>query len=312
MTKIKSELESIKGIGPTTIEKLDAAGVGTIMALAVSSPVDIATTAGMSESAARKIIKEARENLNLGFELATEYSKKRDVVKKISLDCESIDGVLHGGFESGCISEVFGQYGCGKTQIAHLLVVRALVEDPNNKCIYIDTEGTFRADRIRDFASANGLDPEETLGRIYVTRAFNSDHQMLLAEEAERLIQKDNNYRVLVVDSLTSHFRSEFIGRGELATRQQKLNKHMHLLSKIAHLYNAVVLVTNQVMSDPAGFFGDPTRAVGGHIVGHNSAFRIYLRPGKSGTIYFKLIDSPNLPQGEGNYIITKDGLESA
>lgn len=312
MAKIKNELESIKGLGPTSAEKLDAAGIGTIMALAVSSPTEVSTVAGMSESAARKLIKEARETLNLGFEVATEYSKKRDIIKKISLNCEPFDKVLDGGFESGSISEVFGQYGCGKTQIAHLLVVRALVEDPKNKCIYIDTEGTFRADRIRDFAKANGVDPEEALSRIYVTRAYNSDHQMLLAEEAERLIQKDNSYRVLIVDSLTSHFRSEFIGRGELATRQQKLNKHMHLLSKIAYLYNAVILVTNQVMSDPAGFFGDPTRAVGGHIVGHNSAFRIYLRPGKGGTIYFKLIDSPNLPQGEGNYNITVDGLEAA
>ena len=312
MSKVENELLKIKGLGPGTADKLDAAGVGTIMSLAVSSPVDIATTAGMSESAARKLIKEAREQLNLGFEMADEYSKKRDMINKISLDCEPLDSVLDGGFESGSITEVFGSFGCGKTQIAHLLVVRALLESTDNKAIYIDTEGTFRADRIRDFARANGLDPEESLKRILVTRAFNSDHQILLTEEAERLIQKDNTYRVLVVDSLTSHFRSEFIGRGELATRQQKLNKHMHLLSKISYLYNTVVMVTNQVMSDPAGFFGDPTRAVGGHIVGHNSAFRIYLRPGKGGTIYFKLIDSPNLPNGDGNYNITKDGLDAA
>ena len=310
MVKIKHELEEIPGVGPTTIDKLEAVGLGTKMSIAVSSPVEISTVAGLSENAARKIIKECRERLKLGFEVADEYSKKRDVVKKISLGCESFDEVLGGGFESGIISEVFGQYGCGKTQIAHLLVVRALVENPENKCIYIDTEGTFRADRIRDFSNANGLDPEDALKRIYVTRAYNSDHQMLLAEEAEKIIQKDNSYRVLIVDSLTSHFRSEFIGRGELATRQQKLNKHMHLLSKIAYLYNAVVLVTNQVMSNPAGFYGDPTQAVGGHIVGHNSGFRIYLRPGKAGSVFFKLIDSPNLPQGEGNYVITKDGLE--
>ena len=308
--KKTSELLQIEGVGEGTVSKLSEAGISTLMALATCSPSDVASTAGMSEAAARKIIQAARESLKLGFEKASEFSKKRDKIKKISTGCKALDVVLGGGFESGAISEIYGQFGTGKTQLAHLLVVRALVEDPKNKAFMLDTENTFRKERIIDFAIANKLDPDDALNRIYVSRAYNSDHQMLLVDEIEKILQKDPTYRIIVVDSLTSHFRSEFSGRGELASRQQKLNTHMHQLLRLADLYNLVVLCSNQVMSNPGASYGDPTKPIGGHIVGHNSAFRIYFRPGKEGSTYFKLVDSPNLPNGEGNFIITKDGLE--
>jgi len=304
-----NEVKELPGVGPATVTKLEDAGLGTVMAIAVSSPQEISTVAGLSESVARKIIKAARENLKLGFEKATDYAHKRDKIKKISTGCKAYDKMLNGGFESGAISEVYGQYGSGKTQLSHILVVRALLEATDNKAIFIDTENTFRADRIKDFAEANKLDPEEALDRIFVSRAYNSDHQMLLIDEVEKMLQVDNSYRIIVVDSLTSHFRSEFIGRGTLAMRQQKLNKHMHQLLKLADLYNMVVLVTNQVMAKPDSFFGDPTQAIGGHIVGHNSTFRIYMRPGKAGSVYAKLVDSPNLPQTDCNFMIEKDGF---
>ena len=305
-----SELTDLPGVGATTAEKLTESGLGTKMSIAVSSPSEISDVAGISEKVARKLIQNARESLKLGFEVASEFAKRREVVKKISIGCKAFDDVLDGGFESGCISEVHGQFGCGKTQLSHLAVVRALLEKPENKAIFIDTENTFRDDRIKDFAAANGLEAEDVMSRIFVSRAYNSDHQMLLVDEIERMLQKDNSYRIVVVDSLTSLFRSEFIGRGTLANRQQKLNKHMHQLLKIADLYNMVVIVTNQVMSTPAMSYGDPTKPIGGHIVGHNSTFRIYFRPGKGGSTFFKLIDSPNLPQGEGNFNITRGGFE--
>lgn len=304
-----TELKDLIGVGPATVIKLEDGGLGTLMAMAVSSPTEVSTVAGLSESVARKIIKAAREALKLGFEKAKDFAHRRDKVKKITTGCTNFDEILNGGLESGAITEVYGQFGSGKTQLSHLSVVRALVENSENKAIFIDTENTFRSDRIKDFAEANNLDPEEALDRIFVSRAYNSDHQMLLIDEVERMLQQDNTYRILVVDSLTSHFRAEFIGRGTLAMRQQKLNKHMHQLLKIADLYNMVVLVTNQVMSAPDSFYGDPTKPIGGHIVGHNSTFRIYLRPGKAGSQYAKLINSPNLPQSDCNFLITKDGF---
>jgi len=305
----ETKIIDLPGVGPSTVTKLTDAGLGTVMSIAVSSPQEISTVAGLSESVARKIIKNARDNLKLGFEKATDYAHRRDKIQKISTGCTNFDSIIDGGFESGAITEVYGQFGSGKTQLSHITVVRALLENKDNKAIYIDSENTFRADRIKDFATANGLDPEEALDRIYVARAYNSDHQMLLIDEVEKILQTDNSYRIIVVDSLTSHFRAEFIGRGTLATRQQKLNKHMHQLLKLADLYNMVVLVTNQVMAKPDSFFGDPTQAIGGHIVGHNSTFRIYMRPGKAGSIFAKLMDSPNLPNNDTNFMVTKEGF---
>jgi DNA repair protein RadA len=306
---LNSELTELSGIGETTAQKLADAGISTLMSLAVSSPMEVSTLAGMSENKARGIIQQARDSLKLGFEKAKDFARRRENIKKIGTGCSVFDDMLDGGFESGAISEIYGQFGTGKTQLSHLLVVKAIQENKDNKAIFIDTENTFRADRIKDFAEANGLDPDDVLNRIYVSRSYNSDHQMLLVDEIEKMLQKDNTYRILVMDSLTSHFRAEFSGRGELAGRQQKLNKHMHQLLRIADLYNMVVLVTNQVHANPGMFYGDPTTPVGGHIVGHNSTFRIYLRPGKAGSIYAKLVDSPNLPNSDCNFYLTKEGF---
>jgi DNA repair protein RadA len=133
---------------------------------------------------------------------------------------------------------------------------------------------------------------------------------MLLAEKTAEMITSEKlNVKVVIVDSLTAHFRAEFIGRGTLAERQQKINRHMHTLLKLADRHNTCVYVTNQVQADPAQFFGDPTKAVGGHIVAHASTFRIYLRKGKKGSRVAKLIDAPNLPDGECNFMVETGGL---
>ncbi len=196
------------------------------------------------------------------------------------------------------------------TQIGHLLAVRCQLQEEDAVAVYIDTENTFRPERIVQFAKGVGLDPDKVLGNVKVARAFNSDHQMLLVEKSEDLIKQGLKVRLIVVDSLTAHFRAEFVGRGTLAERQQKLNKHMHTLALLADKHNLCVLVTNQVMAKPDQFFGDPTEAIGGHIVGHNSTFRIYLRPGKKGTRVAKLVDSPNLPDSECVFKVTESCIE--
>ncbi|MFH1181729.1 MAG: DNA repair and recombination protein RadA, partial [Candidatus Woesearchaeota archaeon] len=193
---------------------------------------------------------------------------------------------------------------------AHTLCVNIQKNDPDAVAVFIDTENTFRPERIQQIAEATGVDPTMALKHIKVARAYNSDHQMLLAEKVEDLIKKEGlKVKLVVVDSLTAHFRAEFIGRGTLADRQQKINRHMHVLTKMAETYNLVVYVTNQVMSKPDTFFGDPTQAIGGHIVGHNSMFRIYLRKGKKGSRVAKLIDSPNLPEGEASFFVDQGGV---
>ena len=147
------------------------------------------------------------------------------------------------------------------------------------------------------------------LKNIFVARAFNSDHQILLIDKVSEMMKNGEPIKLIVVDSLTAHFRAEFAGRGQLADRQQKLNKYLHNLMKIAEQQNLAVYVTNQVMSNPGMMFGDPTTPIGGNIVGHASTYRIYLRRGKKGSRVAKLIDSPNLPDNETIFFVSTKGV---
>lgn len=179
----------------------------------------------------------------------------------------------------------------------------------NGKAVYIDTEGTFRPERVRQFAEGIGANPDKVLKNILVARAFNSDHQMLLLDKVGELIKDGEPIKLIIVDSLTAHFRAEYSGRGQLADRQQRLNRYLHNLMRIAESYNLAVYVTNQVMSDPAQLFGDPTKAIGGNIVGHACTYRMYLRRGKKDSRVCKLIDSPNLPDNETVFMVETNGL---
>jgi DNA repair protein RadA len=308
--KKKITMNDLPGVGAATAEKLKEAGFTTVLSVAVASPGEMTEAAGVTESAARKMINAARNCLDMGFETGMDVMKKRESITRISSGSAVFDNLMGGGFETGAITECFGEFGSGKTQVGHILAVNCQIADPKSVAVYIDTENTFRPERIQQLAVGAGVDPKKILKNIKVARAYNSDHQMLLAEKVEELINKESlPVKVIIVDSLTAHFRAEFIGRGTLSVRQQKLNKHMHQLLKLADMFNAVVFVTNQVMARPDVFFGDPTQAIGGHVVAHASTFRIYLRKGKKGSRVAKLIDAPNLPDGECNFVVEEHGL---
>ncbi|MBI2108406.1 DNA repair and recombination protein RadA [Candidatus Woesearchaeota archaeon] len=301
----------LPGVGAATAEKLMAVGYSDLMSIAVATPAEIIDATGMGDALAKKLIAVARSSLEMGFESGDDLLKRRDSVIKIKTASSALNQLLGGGFETGAITECFGEFGSGKTQIAHTLSVMSQNISEDAVAVYIDTENTFRPERINQFAKGAGLDPDKVLKNIQVARAYNSDHQMLLVEKIDDLIKKKGlNVKLVVVDSLTAHFRAEFIGRGTLADRQQKLNRHMHALLKLADTHNLCVYVTNQVMAKPDMFFGDPTQAIGGHIVAHASTYRIYLRKGKKGTRVAKLIDSPSMPEGEAGFYVDTDGIK--
>lgn len=306
------ELEELPGVGEATADKLREAGYATLESIAVANPADLKEAAGIGESAAAKIINAARQSLQMGFMTGNEVLEKRKTMKKISTGSKALNDLLGGGIETQAIAEFFGEFGSGKTQICHQLAVNVQLSEKEGGlgkgALYIDTENTFRPERIIQMSEAQDANPEQALEKIVVARAYNSDHQMLLADKAEELI-KEKNIGLIVVDSLTSHFRSDYSGRGMLADRQQKLNRHMHGLQKLADVHNLAVVVTNQVMARPDFFFGDPTAPIGGHIVGHSSTFRIYLRKSKGGKRVARLIDSPNLPEGEAIFSVSKEGV---
>jgi DNA repair protein RadA len=244
-------------------------------------------------------------------------------VGKLRTGCEEFDELMGGGIETQSITEMYGEFGSGKTQIAHQLAVNTQLPREmgglDGSVIIIDTENTFRPERIEQMAAGlsqkfeQDFDPAEFLKNIHVARAYNSNHQILLVdaamEMANNLKNTDKPVRLVIVDSLTAHFRAEYVGRGTLADRQQKLNKHLHDLQRFGDLNNASVIVTNQVMSKPDAFFGDPTRPIGGHILGHTATFRLYIRKSKGDKRIVKLVDSPCLPDGEAVACITTDGL---
>jgi DNA repair protein RadA len=253
--------------------------------------------------------------MSLGFQDGLEYAEKRKEIGRITTGSKNLDNLLGGrGIETKAITEAFGAFGSGKTQLALSLAVGVQLPEEqggcNGKAVYIDTEGTFRPERVRQFAGGIGANSDKVLKNILVARAFNSDHQMLLLDKVSELIKDGEPIKVIIVDSLTAHFRAEFAGRGQLADRQQRLNRYLHQLQKLAEQHNLAVYVTNQVMSDPAQMFGDPTKAIGGNIVGHACTFRMYIRRGKKDSRVVKLIDSPNLPDGETVIMIDTDGLK--
>ncbi len=308
-------IEDLPGVGPATSEKLKEAGFTDIMSIAVASPKELTDAAEIGESTGAKMILEARKLANIGkFETGNVLLERRAKVGRISTGSKTFDELMGGGFETQSIIELFGEFGSSKTQIAHQLCVNVQLPKEQggmeNGAYFIDTENTFRPERIVQMSEALELNPDEILENIHVARAYNSSHQMLLVEKVIEM-SKEKPGGLLIVDSLTAHFRAEYVGRGALADRQQKLNKHMHDLLRWSDFNNGAVCVTNQVSSKPDAFFGDPTRPIGGHIVGHTATFRIYLRKSKGPKRIARLIDSPHLPEGEAVFTVNEEGIRN-
>ena len=307
------KIEDLPGVGPATAEKLREAGFDELMTIAVMSPKELGDQAELGEAVASKIIAGAKKMANVGgFVSGVSLLERRSEVQKLTSGSSALDELLGGGFETQAIVEVFGEFGSGKTLIGHQLAVNTILRLSqggfDGEVFYIDTEDTFRPERIAQMAEGVGLDPNAVLDRIHVARAYNSAHQMLLVDEIKRM-SKNIDVKLVIVDSLTSHFRAEYVGRGMLADRQQKLNKHLKELKQLSDVNNALVLVTNQVHARPDAMWGDPTKPIGGHIVGHASTFRLYLRKSKGGRRIARLIDSPNLPEGEAVFSVTAEGI---
>ena len=311
--KYYRDLEDLPGVGEVTAEKLRAAGFGEFPALAAAAPHDLAEAGGLGVDSAKKAIAAAKTMVEIGFETADQVLERRKGIAKITTGSKALDELLGGGVETMAITEMYGKFSSGKSQLGFQLVVNVQLPVEQGglggSALFVDSEATFRPERIAQLAEARGMGQEEVLKNIHVARAENSDHQIILVEKAEEIIEK-NNIKLIVVDSLTSNFRADYIGRGALGERQQKLNKHVHMLQKLSEKHNLAIYVTNQVMDNPGILFGDPTTPIGGHILAHMSTYRIYVRKSKDDKRIARLVDSPNLPEGEAVFKVTADGLK--
>ncbi len=309
------DIQDLNGVGPVTANKLREAGYDSISSLAIAPIREIIEKAGLENSVALKISRAARETIQTDFITAKQLYERRQNLQRLSFASTNLDKLLGGGLETQAITEFVGEFGAGKSQICMKLSVMA--QQPvsegglEGKVLFVDTEGTFAAQRVHQMATAMEIDPEKILDGIIYSRVYNSDHQILTVDHAFKICQEEN-IKLLVVDSILSHFRGEYIGRESLSERQQRLNSHLHKLLRIAQALNLAVVVTNQVQANPQAFFGDPTRPAGGNILAHASTHRVMLKKASQGLRIAKIIDSPYLPESEAYFQITEKGVEDA
>ncbi|XP_022095573.1 meiotic recombination protein DMC1/LIM15 homolog [Acanthaster planci] len=308
------------GINVADIKKLKSAGICTIKGIQMTTRKRMCEIKGISEAKMEKI-KEAAAKLEAhGFITALEYSSKRKNCFRITTGSSELDKLIGGGVESMAITEAFGEFRTGKTQLSHTLCITTQLPGANNypggKVVFIDTENTFRPDRLRDIADRFNLDHGAMLDNVLYARAYTSEHQFeLLDFAAAKFHEEPGVFKLLIIDSIMALFRVDFSGRGELADRQQKLAQMLSKLQKISEEYNIAVFVTNQMTADPGAtmsFQADPKKPIGGHILAHASTTRLSLRKGRGELRIAKIYDSPDMPENEATFAISAGGVVDA
>ncbi len=313
------DVSSLKGVGDVTAKKLREAGINTIQDLMLYSPIYISELTGIPVERAEKLVLQAYERLkDLGlappdFASASDIMERRKARKYITTGSHNLDELLKGGIATQAVTEFYGEFGSGKTQICHTLAVNVQLPEEQGGlgkgAIYIDTENTFSPDRITEIAYHRGLDPNEVLKRIIVGTPYNTVILLNMVKKLPELIKK-YDVGFIAIDSAVGPFRAEYLGRGRLSERQQLLNRFMHDLVRIAEVYDVAVVITNQVQERPDVIFGDPTKPIGGHVVAHAVTYRIYLKKSKRPNLRIaSIIDSPEHPPGEAVFAITEKGV---
>jgi len=302
----------LEGVSSSTIAKLKKAGLTTLEAIAITPSREIEELTGMGFDTAQKVNQLARIKIDPGFIPATEVLEQRKHMLRCTTGSPDLDKILGGGIETRAITELIGEFGSGKTQLCFTLSV--LAQQPieqggfASKVCVIDTEGTFLPERIKQIAEARGLDSTTILSNVLVARAYNSEHQTILIKNLPQVVQ-DNSVKIVIVDSMIGHFRGEYIGRGTLSDRQQKIGSCLASLLRVAEAFNLAVVLTNQVQAKPDTSYGDPNRPTGGHVMAHACTHRIYLRKGKENTRIAQVIDSPYLPEEKARFAVDAAGV---
>ena len=303
------------GINNGDIKKLIDAGYNSLESIAYTPKKNILVIKGLSDAKVEKIVKVIYDILKLGIQPCAKALEERKRITRITSGSKQLDSILGGGFEANSITELFGEFRTGKTQICHTLCVTCQLPKSDGggegKAIYIDTEGTFRPEKLAPIAERFGLDPKEVIENVFYARAYNSDHQNRLLLQVCGLMC-EHKFSLLIVDSATALDRTDYSGRGELSTRQMNLAKFLRKLQKIADEHKVVVVITNQVVAtvDSNAFGGNDKKPIGGHIMAHACQTRLYLKKGLKQNRICKIYDSPSLPEDEATYAITDRGID--
>ncbi|KAL6937845.1 recombinase rad51 [Hanseniaspora osmophila] len=306
----------VNGISPGDLKKLRESGLHTVEAIAYAPKKDLMEVRGISEAKADKLLMEASRLVPMGFVTAADFHLRRTEMICLTTGSKNLDSLLGGGIETGSITEMYGEFRTGKSQLCHTLAVTCQIPldmgGGEGKCLYIDTEGTFRPIRLISIAKRFGLDPEDALNNVAYARAYNADHQLKLLGAAAQMMS-ESRFSLIVVDSIMALYRTDFAGRGELSARQMHLAKFMRALQRLADQFGVAVVVTNQVVAQvdgSAGMFNpDPKKPVGGNIMAHSSTTRLGFRKGKGEQRICKVADSPCLPEADAIFAIYEDGI---
>ncbi|THG04518.1 hypothetical protein TEA_010709 [Camellia sinensis var. sinensis] len=281
------------GIASLDIKKLKDAGLCTVESVAYSPRKELLQIKGISEAKVDKIIEAgmfslfvvvSSKSIPLGFTSASQLHAQRLEIIQITSGSRELDKVLEGGIETGSITEIYGEFRSGKTQLCHTLCVTCQLPldqgGGEGKAMYIDVEGTFRPQRLLQIADRFGLNGADVLENVAYARAYNTDHQSrLLLETASMMVE--TRFALTIVDSATALYRTDFSGRGELSARQMHLAKFLRSLQKLADEFGVAVVITNQVVAQVDGsaiFAGPQIKPIGGNIMAHASTTRLALR----------------------------------
>eukprot|EP00210_Caulerpa_lentillifera_P000656 g633.t1 len=315
------------GVSAADIKKLMEGGLYTVEAVAYASKRELIAIRGLSEAKVEKVQKEAFKLIPMGFTTAATIALQRKQIIRITTGCKDLDAILGGGIETGSLTEIYGEFRCGKTQLCHTLCVTSQVRCTDcdssvcwqlptesgggeGRAIYIDTEGTFRSERLEGIADRYSLDKEVVMENVIFASARNTDHQMQLLLEAAA-IMAENRFALLIVDSATALFRAEFMGRGELSMRQSILCKFLRALQKIASEFGVAVVVAANL--DGGSMFAGPSmKPIGGNIMAHATTTRIWVKKGRGETRIAKIVASPALPEAEASFAIDDVGVIDA
>ncbi|ABW98144.1 rad51 (nucleomorph) [Hemiselmis andersenii] len=307
-----------KGISPSDIKNLRNSGYHTIRSVAYTSKKKLIEIRGISEAKAEKLLNEAYKIVPMGFCTGRDAYINRQEMISLTTGSQELDKILRGGIETGSITELIGEYRTGKTQLCHNIAVSAQLSydqgGGEGRAIFLDTEGTFRPERIVDIAGRFKLNSLDVLENIALTRAYNVDQQLEILNSVGSMMVK-YKFAVLIVDSIIALYRAEFIGRGELSARQQHLGRFIKQLQRLCDEFNIAVLITNQVVAQVDGcnsFVQDPKKACGGNIIAHASQTRLFLKKQKGVNRGCTIHDSPNLPPATCTFSITSSGIGEA
>ena len=303
----------LDGVTKPTLDKIKSTGITTVEALSVQFPKELAEQSGMGEDTASNAIRKALEFVGAGFMTGKQLHERQSKRLRLKTGSSKLDWILGGGIETEITTEFVGEFGSGKSQIAHTAAVLAQLPleegGLDGMVAVIDTEGTFDSRRIIEIAEARGLDPEKTLDNIHIAVAFNTPHQIILIEGLHELCT-ENNIKLIIIDSMMGHMRSEYVGRGMLGARQDQLKTALQKLMKTAQVNKVAVIFTNQVMDKPDIMYGNPVKPIGGHIMAHASTVRVMLTKGKGPRRYAEIIDASYLPPEKVPFRITTAGIE--